>query len=68
MTLWESGLDRPPMTLGITDAELWTLVSTTSTRHLHNREAGRCEFCHQAWPCGAERLAALSDEAHSHRR
>jgi hypothetical protein len=55
---WNTAPDFPqPFTIGITDAELWELVRTASTRHRHSPDTGRCDFCQQSWPCGAERLA-----------
>lgn len=55
---WNTAQDFPqPFTIGITDAELWEIVSAASTRHRPSPDSGHCDFCRQSWPCGANRLA-----------
>lgn len=58
---WTNSED--PGRFGITDAELWNLVGTSTAHFPHRPSHGTCIVCSEAWPCATDRLASLTEMA-----
>ena len=64
MTMFPGSMrSEVPAQFGITDAELWDLVGTSTAHFPHRPHDGRCVLCAEVWPCATDRLASLTDMA-----